>query len=186
MQSYDAHWRNLEFNQKKKKNDVHWENLLYNEILQLKREHAMSSLVIQIKEDIMFARRAKDAKTLGSLQLLLGEAEKLGKAALREATDEEVIRIVKKSIENNNICLTQGASETLTEKLTFENQLIVKYLPQQLSDEELKKIINEIIKEKSITQVGQVGQVMGELNKRYAGKFNGALASSLVKESIIQ
>lgn len=156
----------------------------YNEISQYRRGLKMS-LITQIKEDIMAARRAKDLKTLVSLQTLLGDAEKIGKAKLRETTDEEVVSIVKKAIENNNICLAQKPSVELTEKLNTENDLIFKYLPVQMSDAEIKLVISQIISEKALNNVSQAGQIMGEMKKRFAGKYDGALAMQLAKEALV-
>lgn len=141
-------------------------------------------LVQKIRDDLLASRKNRDTQRSGYLSTLLGDLESIGKNARRETTDAEVVAVLKKYIKNTEI--TQEAllasTQDVDDKLTYNlgEQLIYQsYLPKQLTEEELRVIIGNIPKSAS---VNVVSVVMSELKKNYAGLYDGAVASKLVKE----
>jgi uncharacterized protein YqeY len=59
-----------------------------------------------------------------------------------------------------------------------------EYLPEDMSEEEVQKMIEDIMKEKSIQQMSQIGEVMGELKKRSSNRADMGFASKFVKEKL--
>jgi uncharacterized protein YqeY len=149
-------------------------------------------LIEKIKNDQLAARKRKDEVATALLTTLLGEAAAVGKnAGNRDTTDEEVVAIVKKFLKNNeeliqsldSRCLTKD-EETFTRPILVANrerELLVAYLPVQLTEEQLRDIIKEIISARQISPK-VMGEVMSELKKSYAGRYDGGLASRLTKE----
>ena len=141
------------------------------------------SLLETIKNNLTEARKAKNAATSGVLSTLYSEAAMVGKNdGNREATDAEVVSKVKaflKNIDETLKALPGGHAQI--ELLRKEKELLTKYLPQQMSQEELKTVVAEIgsAHEKSMRAMGKI---MGELKAKHDGKFDGKLASTLVKD----
>jgi len=148
------------------------------------------SLQNDIKEDLMKARYAKNTDVVKILSTLLGEASIIGKSKRNgESTDEEVVSVVKKFLmgieENLKMHEFINEQSQICNSLRYERDLISKYMPQQLSESELKTIIQGIIKEFQLNSIRQVGLVMSELKKNYSGRYDGNIAIQLVKESLV-
>ena len=155
-----------------------------NSLLDLMR--TPMSLIEDLKQDITNARYAKDGATIAILSTLLGDASAIGKKKLRDSTDEEVVSVVKKFIEGINENLKLSPTSEQVSKWNFEKDLLSKYMPQQMTKEELQAAINEIILDKGMTSIRELGVVMGELKKHFAGKYDGGLAKTLVSESLVR
>jgi uncharacterized protein YqeY len=148
------------------------------------------SLQNDIKEDLMRARYAKNSTVVKILSTLLGEASIIGKSKRNgESTDEEVVSVVKKFLMgiDENLKMHEFINEEseMCISLRYERDLINKYMPQQLSESELKTIIQGIIKQFNLNSIRQVGLVMGELKKNYSARYDGTVAIQLVKESLV-
>ena len=144
------------------------------------------SLQVQINEEIKNAMKAKDTLALESLRaiksaLLLAQTES---GAKEEVSKEEEIkllqRLVKQRKESARIFTEQGR-EDLAQPEMEQAKIIEKFLPTQLSEEEIKEIIKQIIAETGANGIAQMGQVMGEANKKMAGQADGKTISTVVK-----
>lgn len=141
------------------------------------------TILQKIRDDLLAARKARNTIRSGYLSTLLGDLDAIGKNAHRDATDAEVVATLKKYIKNTEVthdalmASTADVDEQLTHNLA-EKLIYESYLPRQLTEEELRAIIARI------PTPTNVGAVMAELKKNYAGLYDGALASKLVKELI--
>ena len=79
----------------------------------------------------------------------------------------------------------QGGREEDAQKEEAEAQILLSYLPSQLADEELTKIIEEAIKKVGAFSVADMGKVMSEVMGKTAGRAEGARVSALVKEKLL-
>ena len=98
--------------------------------------------------------------------------------------ESETIAVFKRELKKRNEELEfaeQGQRGDLIEKLRVEMSLIEEFLPQQLSEAELGDIVAELI---SSMDAPQMGMVMKELNQKYAGRFDGKLASQIVRGAL--
>lgn len=133
-------------------------------------------LIEKIKSDSLIARKNK-LKESALLVTLFAESAKIGKdSGNRDTTDSEVISVIKKFIEGARETIRLGGNR---EELEFEISILEKYLPEQLSYDELFAIISKIVEEKSPKNMGVV---MGILKTEYANLYDGAIASKIVKE----
>ncbi|MFA6199156.1 MAG: GatB/YqeY domain-containing protein [Bacteroidales bacterium] len=143
-------------------------------------------LLQQIKEDSIAARKERNPFA-PFLVTLYSECANVGKTkANRESTDEEALSIVKKFkagiVEIISIYQNTTATEELYKALK-ELELVEKYIPQQLSEVELKTIILSI-RDNIILGGGKpnIGLYMKELKANHNGLFDGAQAQTIIKE----
>lgn len=144
------------------------------------------ALFEQVSEDIKNAMKAKDKVALEALRGIKKEflEAKTAKGANDELSDETAIKILQKMVkqrkESAAIFTEQGRAD-LAENELAEASVIEKYLPAQMSDEELTAVIKEIIAEVGATSAKEMGKVMGVASKKLAGKTEGKAISDKVK-----
>lgn len=140
-------------------------------------------IVHTIKENLLEARKAKDSNLISILSTLLGEVSVIGKNdGNRETTDAEAIRVVKKFIKNiDDTTIHFEKESTEYTNLIKEKEILQQYLPKQLTSEELIEIINQFLKQETITSLKQMGCVMKFLKENYNGRYDGKEASDIVK-----
>ncbi len=147
------------------------------------------SIKEQLRADLIEAIRSRATVNSGTIRMVLSaitNEEVAGKEA-RVLTDAEVVivlsREAKKRREAAEAFTAAGrADKALLEK--EEGAIIAKYLPEQMSEEDVKKLIAEAITSSGAAGPADMGKVMGILKPQIAGKADGALVSKLVKESL--
>lgn len=144
------------------------------------------SLETQLMADMKQAMLAKDQKKLEALraikaQILL-EKTKDGKSEITPEVEIAMLqRLVKQRKESATIYEQNGRKE-LAENELQEAAVIEAYLPKQLSDDELKDILNTIIAETGASSMKDMGKVMGMATKKAAGRADNSKISAMVKE----
>jgi uncharacterized protein YqeY len=145
------------------------------------------SLEIQINEQIKTAMLARDEKGLRALRAIKAAilvAKTSGTAAGEMKTEDE-IKLLQKLVKSRKDSLEifqQQNREDLALKESEEIEVIEKFLPQQMSESELKEAITAIISAVGAIGVGDLGKVMGAANKQLAGKTDGKAISTMVKQ----
>lgn len=152
----------------------------------------MAKLLEQINQELKQAMKSKDVQTTSVLRLLVA-ALRNKEIALRlsgktELSDEQVVEVVASEIKKRRdsiLAYVQGGRQELADKESGEIKILEKYLPAQLSDEELEKIIKEIIAAGASNRpAGEAGfgRVMGQAKAKVKGKADGAKVGELVKK----
>ncbi len=149
------------------------------------------SIKEQLRLDLTEAIRGRDELTSGTIRMVLSaitNEEVSGKEA-RVLSDDEVITVLsreaKKRREASEAFETAGrADKAALEKA--EGQVIAKYLPAQLSVEDIKKMIADAITSTGAAGPADMGKVMGAVKPLIAGKADGSVVSTLVKEALIK
>jgi len=147
------------------------------------------SLTEQINADIKKAMLAREKDKLAALRAiksaLLMEATKGGDGSISE--DDE-IKILKKQhkqrLEAAAIFKEQNRQEQLDEEM-LQADVIAQYLPAQMSEEAVAKVVNETIATLGVTNAADMGKIIGAVNKQLAGKADGKLISDLVKKALV-
>ncbi len=148
------------------------------------------SLENTINQDIKAAMLSKKEIELRSLRaiksaLLLAKTEKGASENISEETEVKVLqRLVKQRKESADIYKSQKR-EDLYQIEADEIEVIEKYLPKQMTAEELKSYILELIKKLNVTSVKDMGKLMGAANKELAGKADGKSISEMVKSLLV-
>ena len=142
-----------------------------------------------LRGDLTEAIRGRDAITLSTIRMVLTaitNEEVLGKEA-RQLSDDEVIVVLSREAKKRREAAEAFASVGHAEKAALEKsegEVIARYLPVQLSAAEIKAIIADAIAATGAAGPSDMGKVMGAIKPKIAGKADGALVSSLVKESL--
>lgn len=136
-----------------------------------------------IKIDLDEARRTKNSLLLTKLTTLFSEASMVGKTKRNgESTEEEVLSVIRKfKVGVEEIVKIKGN----TEETDFELSLYNKYLPSVLSEKELSAVIFDIVSGLTDKSPKCMGLVMNKLKTDYLGRYDGSLASKLVKELLV-
>lgn len=135
-----------------------------------------------IKAARMAARIAKDAAATSTLTTLLGELDTIAKKVPFKS-DDDVVAIVRKftgSVTDTIAILNERGQDTSDQ--VAELELLQQFIPQQMNEESLTEAILTIKSEVGATSMKDMGKVMGQLKAQYPNKFDGGMASKLVKE----
>ncbi|MFM1876177.1 MAG: hypothetical protein RL266_1914 [Bacteroidota bacterium] len=144
------------------------------------------SLTDQINNDLKTAMKAKDTTTLTALraiksQLLLAATEKGGGETDEQAGIKMLQKLVKQRKESAELYKAQGRNDLADPELA-EAAIIERYLPKQLSEDELKPIIKAIIDKVGASGPQDMGKVMGAASTELAGKADGKTISTVVRQ----
>ena len=147
------------------------------------------SLKQQIENKLNEALKAKDKNTYPTLRLIVSaikDMEIAGRSkGLKEIIDGDITAILKKMIKQRNesceVYKKAGRNELL-ENETVEIEVISAFLPKQLSEEETKKICQEVIKNVGATSMKDMGKVMGMLKSKHADTIDFSKVSLFIKE----
>jgi uncharacterized protein YqeY len=167
----------------------------------------MNSLKDKIFSDCKEALRQKDELKVSTLRLLAAaflnrEKEKRQKIAKTEEglsekglieksqlSDEEILEVIISEIKKRKESISEfkkGKRQDLVQKETEELEVLKKYLPKQLSSEELKQLINNAIKETGGKEMKDMGKVMGVLMSKIKGRTDASQAAEFVREILSQ
>lgn len=141
-------------------------------------------LLEKIKKEILEARKSRDSVKANLLNTLYSEAKTQAiNSGEREPSDELLMKVLKKFHKNlkETIALKEkNSSDTTQDKKELE--ILESFLPKQLSDEELEKIIKKFIDEEEEKSMKIMGKIMGRLKKEYDGRFDGKKASEITRK----
>ena len=152
----------------------------------------MSELKTRLQNDLSDAMRAKDQITTGTLRMVITaitNEEVSGKSA-RELSDQEVITVLNREAKKRNeaaLAFDDAKRPELAEKERAEFDIISQYLPEALSDDELKAIIDTAVAQ--VAANGQsgpsaMGAVMKLVTPQVTGRADGAIVASSVKAAL--
>ena len=149
----------------------------------------MSSTYEHILQDLKDAMRSKDAsrlQVLRSLKAKILEKEiserKGGDAALADEQVQEVLMKAAKQRKDSIAQYKEAGRDDLAEAEEYELKVIESYLPEMMTEEEIRSLASEIIKEKSASSPSDMGKVMGALMPKVKGKADGALVNRVVRD----
>ncbi len=146
------------------------------------------SLELIINDDIKAAMLAKDREKLEALRavkaalLLIKTGKDTATAEVPEEVELQTLqRLIKQRKEAAEVYKAQGRND-LYDVEVFQVSIIEKYLPAQLTEDEIKNIIKQIISETGASGVRDMGKVMGLASKQLTGKADNKIVAAIVKE----
>src|SRR3989339_2188511 len=139
------------------------------------------SLKQQLTEDMKTAMKAREAEKLGTIRFLLSAIKnaEIDAGELDDAGIQKVIATQVKQIKESIEEYKKGGREDLVTAEQGKLKVLSAYLPEQMSDEELKQIIQSVIDQSSDKNMGPI---IGQVMKQVAGKADGQRVSQLVRE----
>ena len=160
-------------------------------------------LLENIKKDLVNAQKSKNEIRVSTLRMVLAailnkEKEKRTKIAKQEKELEEKELIKKSQLNNEELIevifsevkkrkeaildFKKGKREDLVKKEKLELEILQRYLPRQLREEEIEKLAKEVIQKLGASKPRDIAKVMGALMPLIKGKADGALVSEIVRE----
>ena len=141
----------------------------------------------KITKDLTEAMKAKDTFRTSVLRMLKSalKNEEINKKS--PLTDDEVLAIIKKQVKTRKDSMNEYASYNrmdLADSLQKEIDILNEYLPEELSDEELEKIVKETITKVKAESIKQMGMVIKTISSEYGARCDMAKVSKLVKEKL--
>ena len=146
------------------------------------------SLQNTISDDIKKAMIAKEKDKLAALRAvkadLIVEMAKDGSDSVSDDVAEKIItKLVKQRKESASIFSEQGRDDLAKDEI-IQLEYLEVYLPEQMGEEEVRKIVQEVISQVGASSPSDMGKCMGPLMGRLNGKADGKLISQLVKEEL--
>ena len=148
------------------------------------------SLKETIETEYKNALKAKDKTKISTYRLILSSIKDLdilnrSGPNKKETDDEDIKKLFKKMVKQRTESIDIYKKNNRTDLLEVEQNeynILIKFLPKQLSEEETKKICREIISKLGASSIKDMGKVMGELKKLHADEIDFAKAGPIIKE----
>lgn len=141
----------------------------------------------QLNQALKDAMRAGDSRKKATLRLALAEVKNAEIQAKGDLDEDRVLGILQKEVKARQETI-QGAQQAerpdLIAKAEAEIEILNEFLPQPLSEDELREIVLETISELGAESMADMGQVMGALMPKIRGKADGKAANQLVREAL--
>ena len=145
------------------------------------------NLFEELKKDMIDAMKAKDKDRLTVIRMLKAALDKERIDKKIEITDEVFISVLEKQVKMRNDSIEEfkkAGREELVEKTLGELEVLKKYLPEELSEDEVMGIINDAITKLEATTMKDMGKVMSEVSPKVKGRYDMKEVSSIIKSKL--
>ena len=144
----------------------------------------------KIFEDLKAAMKAGEAEKRDVLRMLDSmiknvEIEKMKRES--GLSDEETLEVIARAVKQRKDAVAQyesGGRPELAEKEKKEIEILMAYMPEQMGEDEVRKVVTEIIAQVGVASKSEIGKVMGPVMGRLKGKADGNLVKKIVEESL--
>lgn len=147
------------------------------------------ALADEIQSDLTAAMKARDTETVPTLRMILAAIKNLRVAEghAGDVTDEEVVDLLTKQAKQRAEAAEsyeQAGRDDLAAKERRELEVVRRYLPEQLGEDELATIVDETIAETGASGPGDIGAVMSAAMPKVKGRADGKQVNALVRERL--
>lgn len=145
------------------------------------------TLLEKLNNDMINYMKNKDSFSLGVIRMVKGaiQLEKINKK--RDLNDEEVIAVISKQIKMRNDSIEEflkAGRDDLVEQNKKEVAILNEYMPEQLTDEEVEKIIDEAFAKINPTSNKEMGLIMKEVSPKLKGRADMGKVNAIIKEKL--
>jgi len=143
------------------------------------------SLKQQLKDDVKVAMREKNIVKRDSIRAINTMIKQIEVDERKELTDQDIIKLIQKGIKQREEAVAQykdAGRDDLVEKEQEQIEVFALYLPKQLSDEDLEAGMKELIAEVGATSMKDMGKIMGQASKKFAGIADGKRINEMTKK----
>lgn len=141
----------------------------------------------QLLNELKIAMREKDELRKNTITMLRSAILQVEKDSQKTLNDDEIVVIISKEVKKRKDSISdyeKAGREDIVSDLNKEIEILSKYLPEQLTDEEIAKLVDEAINEAGANSPKDMGKVMQILRPKTAGKADGKKVSEIVKEKL--
>ena len=147
----------------------------------------MSQLKKRITDDMKLAMKAKDKQALKALRMILGAIKQKEVDDRIELDDAQVLAVIQKMVKQRKDSISQFSDAGRTDLVEVEEaELVVinSYMPEQLSDEEVRAVVDKAITDSGADSMKDMGKLMSMLKGQLDGKADMGLVSRLIKDKL--
>ncbi|MCD6436201.1 MAG: GatB/YqeY domain-containing protein [Clostridiales bacterium] len=140
-------------------------------------------------KDLKTAMKEKNLIKKSTIIMLRAAIKQVEVDTRQEQTDKQIIEIIQKQIKQKKAALEdfeKAEREDMINETNSEIEILTEYLPEQMTTEELKILIEKTVSELEATTMKDMGRVMSALKEETAGRADGKTLSTLVRESLNQ
>ena len=141
----------------------------------------------RILNDLKEAMKNQDKELLSVIRMVKGAISLDEIDKKRELNDDEIIDVISKQIKTRKESIVEfekGNRTDLIEKTQSEIEILNKYMPEQLSEEEIMEEINKVFEEINPTGMSDMGKIMGKVTPIFRGKADMSSVSKVIKEKL--
>lgn len=142
----------------------------------------------RVQSDLKQAIKSGDSFTRDVLRLLSSDIKNKAINERKELSEEEVLLIVKKNIKSRRDSIEQfskGGREDLASHERAEVELLEKYMPEQMSDQQIEEIVKRVLSEIDASESANFGVAMKKVMAETGGKADGGTVSEILKKALI-
>ena len=142
-------------------------------------------LVDEIQKDMYKAMKEKEKERINALRNIIGKLKYRYIDKRDKLTEQEEIKVIQSLAKQRRESIEmykQGGRNDLVETETKELSIIEEYLPQAMSEEEVRRLVRETVKETGAESMSDLGKVMPLVMKKGAGKIDGKIAQEILRE----
>ena len=144
-------------------------------------------LLEEITQDMKKAMKSKEKDRMQVLRLLRSDLKKAKIDKRGDFTEEDAQQVINKAAKNRRESIEsykKGDRQDLVEEEQKELEVIEEYLPEQMSDDEIKEIIDQVIEETGASGMQDMGKVMGTIMPKVRGKADGSKVQAIVRSKL--
>lgn len=145
------------------------------------------SLKAKLQEDLKLAMKNKNTVKKSVVTLIRAEIKQREVDTRTELGDDEIIDVITKQLKQRRDAKTEFAKasrDDLVQEAEAEIEVLMEYLPQQLSKEELNEIVKDTISEVGATSMKDMGKIMAAIKPKTKGRADGKMINELVKSNL--
>ncbi len=143
------------------------------------------SLKEKLMEDLKYSMKNKDTIRKNTVTMVRAAIKQVEVDQRRDVPDEEILEIISKQVKEKRFAIEEfkkGSRQDLVDLTEKEIEILLEYLPKQLSEEEVEAIVIEIIKEINATSMKDIGLIMKAVMPKVKGKTDGNIVNKVVKK----
>lgn len=143
------------------------------------------SLKQQLKDDLKTAMRAKEIVKRDCIRAINTMIKQIEVDERKELNDQDILKLIQKGIKQREEAVSQyknASRDDLVQKEQEQIDVFKEYLPQQMSEQELEVGMKELISEVGATSMKDIGKVMGQASKKFAGLADGKRINEMTKK----
>lgn len=141
----------------------------------------------RLTDDMKSALRNRETVRLGLVRMIRAQIKNREIAKGSELVDEEAVEVVSSLIKSRREALefaVKGDRKDLVAQAEEELEILASYLPEQLSEEEIRSVVKEVIDRSGAAGPGDLGRVMGAVMPRVKGRADGRLVNNIVRDCL--
>jgi len=141
----------------------------------------------QMEEDLRNSLKNRNGVVTSTLRLLISEIKNARIAKGKDLTEEEITSVVQKSAKQHKESIEafeKANRDELVDREKAELEVLKKYLPEQITGQEVERIVDEVISQTGVSNIKEMGKVMGQVMGKLKGQADGNLVSEIVAKKL--